>query len=364
MHYNLKTRQICLFMLAFLPVTKFFVLPSVLATTTKEDMWISTLILVLINAVVIYIITLACKKHDCDLYTLLENVFGKITSKIILLIYALLFLIKGVLPIIEQKSYIELTLFFTKFNILYFLPFFLFLFTFLIKQLRAVGRLSDIFWGVTVGGFILLFALAVKNADYSTLLPTFANGAGNIFKGSYLGASWFSDALYLIFFIGEFKFHKKSSAKIVGFYLISGLMVVLFMATFYATFSSIAFRQHFALTETTKYTNVINNIGRFDYLAIAMILCSGIISACLPLFFATKIICRVFNIEKTWIVSLTLSLAYFLLLTILSKYSYSISNFIIKYAGGGFVLFAFILPAFIVVLPKKEVTNAKKQLQN
>ena len=42
--YQLKVRQICFFIIAFLPITKFFSLPSIIATCANEDLWISTLI--------------------------------------------------------------------------------------------------------------------------------------------------------------------------------------------------------------------------------------------------------------------------------------------------------------------------------
>ena len=43
MKYELKVRQICFFIIAFLPVTKFFMLSSILSLKAREDMWIGVL---------------------------------------------------------------------------------------------------------------------------------------------------------------------------------------------------------------------------------------------------------------------------------------------------------------------------------
>lgn len=357
MQYQLKTRQICLFCIAFLPITKFFIMPSLIAGLCNEDTWISVFINALISFIGVFFITLVCKKSNVDFCTLLENNLGKIASRVILCLYALCFLLKGVLPVIEQKDYVELTLFFTKPSIIYFLPFFFAVFFLSIKRLRTLGRLADIFWTVTILGYLVLFALSIPNIDFETMLPVFANGIFNVSKGSYISLSWFSDSIYFLFFIGQFKFEKNDTLRILLSFAISMLMVVFFAIVFYSTFTTIAFRQHFALTETSKYTTVINNVGRFDYLGIGLLLTSGIISLSLPMFFATHVICRAFNIERKWIVAFVITCLFILPVTIFSEYTYSIQKFITTYSGGLFLLTSFIIPITLPLLKTRGKNN-------
>ena len=61
-NYPLKDRQICFFVLAFLPITKIFSLPSLIAGYSNEDMWISALINLLIDFLTLIPIVIACKK--------------------------------------------------------------------------------------------------------------------------------------------------------------------------------------------------------------------------------------------------------------------------------------------------------------
>ena len=157
------------------------------------------------------------------------------------------------------------------------------------KRLKVLGRLSDILWFISLNGFITLFALSLTNADFSAILPIGANSMPNILLASFKSLNWFGDAVFIMFFIGEFEYKKGFSLKLFLTYLASALIVLLFMIIFYSIFTSISHRQRFALTEISKYTTVINNLGRFDYIGIIFILFSNLFSLAIPLFFACKI---------------------------------------------------------------------------
>ena len=87
MNFQLKTRQVCLFIIAFIPVTKLFILPSVLASHANEDMWISATINLSLDFITLLFILNACKKAKTDFFTLLENNLGKPLSKIVIAFY-------------------------------------------------------------------------------------------------------------------------------------------------------------------------------------------------------------------------------------------------------------------------------------
>ena len=125
MKYELKTRQICLFIIALLPVTKMFTLSSTLMTYANEDLWISGLCNMLIDLLTISLLVTFCKSENRNFYTILEDCFGKVGKNIILFLYVIFFLTKAFLPISEQKDYIEYTLYNTMPNNIYFTPFFI-----------------------------------------------------------------------------------------------------------------------------------------------------------------------------------------------------------------------------------------------
>jgi hypothetical protein len=122
-------------------------------------------------------------------------------------------------------------------------------------------------------------------------------------------------------------------------------------------FTSIAFRQKFALTEISKYATVINNIGRFDYIGIMLILFSNIFSLSLPLYFASKILSYVFSIKYKWLSATIVIGIQAIVLIFFNQYVYSIENFVMNDLGVFFLIFSNVIPIIISLLIKKENKN-------
>lgn len=352
--YPLNTRQVCFFLIAFLPITKIFSLPSLIAGISKEDTWLSILFSLFLDFLTLIPIIIACKKANKGFFELLDDTLGKTMSKIVLFLYLIYFILKSIIPINEQKDYVDYTLYTLKPTYAYFLPFFILAFYLCFKRLRTLGRISDILWIVSINGLTTLFLLSISNADFSAILPIGANGLSKIISGSYSALPWFGDSVFIMFFIGKFKFERRSTIKILLSFLLGAIFVILFMIIFYSIFTSIAFRQRFALTEISKYTTVISNLGRFDYIGIIMVLFANIFALCLPMYFCTKIIERIFNIKSQWIAP-TISVSIQVIITLLSnQYFFSIQTFILNYASVYFILLANVFPIIISILSLKE----------
>ena len=356
--YQLKTRQICLFFIAFVPVSKLFILPSIIASISSNDMWISSLISFMLDLITIFALIFTCKKTKLDVFTLIENTFNKPTLKILLSIYALLFFLKAVLPVADLRNYVEITLYETIPSSIYFLPFFLALIYFSVKPLKILGRCADILWTFTLIGLFVIYALSFSNVDFSNLLPIATNPVKNILFASYKSSLWYGDAIYLAFFLGNFLYKKKDGVKIILSFLASVILTLIFMVFFYCIFTTVAFRQAYSLTEISKYSTVINNIGRFDYIGIAFILISNVISTCLPLYFCSYCISKIIGVENKWVISIIIAILLFIIVTFFREYFYSIETFITSYVSLAFVIFFNLLPILTIFLTKKEKKDA------
>ena len=361
MQYQLKTRQICFFFIAFLPVTKIFMLPSIFAKLAENDMWISCLSNILLDLSAVFAVILTCRKTDTDFFGLLKNTFGNTGSKIILSFYIVYFFIKVILPINEQKDYIEITFYETLPNILTFVPIFLISYYISVKKLRIVGRCADVIWIITSLGLLLLIGLSVTNADIWALLPVGVRGAKAVLSGSYAALSWYGDGVYLMFLIGQFAYKKKDGIKIIAAYLIESLSVLLFIILFYCIFTSTADRQIFSLSEISKYSSVIINIGRFDYIGILLILYASVFALSMPLFFASLILSEITGFKKPWICALIINGAMFAFIMFFSEFFSTIQNYIINYAGIYFLILGNIFPLFTPLLKSEKKKNALYQ---
>lgn len=359
---QLKTRQVCFFLIAFLPITKLFSLPSLLAKSAGHDMWISVLISLLLDFITLLPIVFACKRARKSLFEILEDTFSKTGAKAIAVLYIIYFIAKAILPLNEQKDYVDFTLYTLKPSIAYFLPIFVLAFYVCFKKLRFLGRIADIVWLITINGFITLIFLSISNADFSAILPIGTHKMSEILPASFNSLSWFGDAVFIMFFIGQFKYEKHSTLKILLSFVAGAVMVLAFMIIFFSIFSYIAFRQRFALTEISKYTTVISNLGRIDYLGIIMILFSNMFAICLPIYFVSKLLDYVFEFKKMWIAP-TISVAIQLVISIfLNEYIYGIERIITGYFGYYFLLVGNVLPIiFAIITIKKEKGYAIKK---
>jgi hypothetical protein len=122
--YELSFRQVCLFLIALVPVSKMFMMPSVLAKHSNEDLWLSALLNFSLDFITLFFVVLSCKNAKNTLIGALEEKFGKTKTKILFCFYLLYFLLKALVPINEQKDYVEFTLYTLLPTTFYFMPFF------------------------------------------------------------------------------------------------------------------------------------------------------------------------------------------------------------------------------------------------
>lgn len=359
---QLYVRQVCLFLVAFLPITKLFTLPSILAERAGRDLWISAAAILFAEILTAFFVASAMKKENADFFTLCEKYLGKAGAKIVYAVYLVSFIVKAVLPINEQRDYVGQTLYVTRPDLWVFLPFFIIAFYICTKKLRALGRCAEIFFALTLAGLCFIIVLAAPNFDAGAFLPVGVSGAKPVLSGAYKAIPWFGDCVYLILIIGNVREEKKSTLKITVSYAAAALLSLIFLTIFYGTFSSIAFRQRFALTEMSKYSAVINNVGRLDYLAIFTLLASATISATLPLYFATRMAEKLFSVKTRWLCPLIITAIALIPTVFFTEYYAGTEKFITSYGSALFIITNCVFPfVFSVVILVK---NRKKENKN
>ncbi|MDY6367841.1 MAG: GerAB/ArcD/ProY family transporter [Clostridia bacterium] len=346
----LKTRQICFFYIALLPVIKMFTVPSFLARICGEDAWLSALINSLTDILVVAILYFTLKDLPCDFFTALERRFGKGFSKAVICFYLVFFLLKTVMPMNEEKEYVELTLYMTSPNIFTFMPVFIAVIYLSSLKLRVIGRVADGVFFIAILGYLFMFVLALNSTDLTAILPVGAHGT-DILKGAYQSASWFNDGAYFLFFTGEYVKGKKDGLKIILSCLLGGVIVSAFSIVFYGTFTSVAFRRGFALTEISKYTTAINNMERFDYLPIFALLFTSVFSLALPFYFATELLTRLLPVKRPLSAVIT-ALPAVILLLFFNEYFASVETFITRYAPAYFIAFGSVFPIIFALILK------------
>ncbi len=347
---KITVRQICFFFIAFLPVIKIFTLPSILASISQNDLWISLLINALLDFFTLtFILKLILDNPNKSFFDILSLRIGKNFAIAFYFLYGIYFTLKAFIPIVEQKVYIERTIYENTYSFLTFMPFFVVSIFACTQKKLMIARISDICVFITATSLITIFILALSNLNLTDVLPIGISKIAPL-KASYYSLPWFGDSIYLLFFAEKIHFKKKDLKSVLFSYSIAILAVVLFTIFFYCVFSSIATRQIYALTEISKYSQIISMVGRLDFIAIFGILFCSIPTMIFPIYFACVCFNKVFNLKYKYLFPVIINAIIFFTVFILSRYYVGIQSFIQKYLGGVYILFGNILP-FVALIP-------------
>ena len=360
---KLKIKQICFIFLAFVPTTKVLLMPAAVASVSGNDLYFTVLLNSLLDFTVIAAVLYACKKNDSlTFFELIELRLGKVALKIIAALYTLYFMFKMYAPLMEQKTFLEVSLYESTPRSFFFLPFFVISVFSCIKGIKAIGRCAEVMLLFTVPAFIMIFILSLGNADFEALLPVAYNNTAAIFSGLKKSMLWFGQGIYMIFFMGNFKYEKGASVKILLSYAASALVIVFFTMLFYATFADISLRQHYAVLKIARYSLVLSSMGRFDFIAIFLLITSTIYALTLPVLFGTECLIKTVGFKKRLIPSLIINAVLLSAMIFTDRYFNLIMNVIVRYLSVPFALFAYLFPIVIsLTMKKKEVKSDKKE---
>ncbi len=361
---NLKTSQISCFFLFLVPLTKLIILPSIFAKHVKEACWLCATFCFLPDLLMAFVLILANKKHGKPFFSIAKDYAGKVFSKIIFALLYLYFVLKAIVLFSEQKFYIESTLYETTANVFSFLPIIVVSFYLSIKGLRSLGRCSYVCAFASVLGLFLVFFLSIPTADFTRLSPVFYLKDKDVFSSLTNSVFWFGDCVYLLFFMGNYTIEKHSFSKILLPYALGAFAVVFFFAVFYSVFASISTNQLYAVTQTTKYSVILSNVARFDYIASLLICFSNVFSLCVPIMMSTACLKEIFNFKDKYIPSIISNAIVFSIVLIFGDKLISTTEFINK---NFFILAIFttiVIPITVILLPKHKTKTNPKENQN
>ncbi len=264
---KISSRQLLFFLACIAPVGKIILMPSQLVYYAKNDLLFSAAINYALQTGALFLVLLLSKRNE-TFYRLLCNTFGKIAAKILITVFSLFLFYAALIPLIEQKLFVQSVFYDTLPSTVAFAPFFLLSAFLCFQPISSFGRTWDILAPLSLIGFLGIIVLSAGQADYGALLPVGASGAKGILGGAAFTSNWFFDTAIVLMLIGKFDYQKGLAWKGTLCYALGGIATLLFLSVFYGIFSDIALRQIFAFTKISKYFSGITVLGRIDYLFI------------------------------------------------------------------------------------------------
>ncbi|MBR5438757.1 MAG: GerAB/ArcD/ProY family transporter [Clostridia bacterium] len=349
MEKSITSRQLAVITTVGFTITKLHILPASLSHFSKEALWLSALI----NIAIDFLLLLAVLKISNDaknenVVLYFENKFGKNFTKVLCFIYALFFMLKTFIPIYEQKNSIELTFYETQPTFLTFMPFFIVAFYIVLKGVRPYARSMEISLWIFILGIAILFLLSSFSGNYSALLPIIPSNF-SFLNGSLKSLIWFGDPLLLLFFVGKVKRSENHDKKIITAYITYAVLTIIFLVVFYSIFDTIAERQYYASLKMSKYSISLSDIGRFDYLGAFLLSGINVFQVCLPLIFASILLSYCFNFKNKIIPALIVVLLEFIISILTQNDFFKSLSFIQNYAVYFFIIMTYLLPIIFLL---------------
>jgi len=184
---------------------KLIILPAFLMSSSGRDGYITLLVMMLFEFLILSLIILSIKKSDKSFFELLDKGLSKIGGRIVAVVMMLAMLIKILLvisvirlffnSIFEQNLRDWLSL-----AAVCFVMFFV-----ASKSLRGIGRMGGIIFPLVMFSVLALIFLSLKNFRPSLMLPFLESGTAPIFSNLWIYPLWFLDIAIMVIFIGKVK---------------------------------------------------------------------------------------------------------------------------------------------------------------
>ena len=342
---KISVKQLFIIVSTGFTLTKLYIMPAYLSNIAKESMWISATLNLLLDFLLLLIVLKTMENTDNhSLFDTDLKIFSPGITKTLCLLFAIFFIVKAFVPIVEQKNSIELTFYETQPTLLTFMPFFIVAFYIILKGFKPFGRSYELCLWIYIFGMSSILLLSVFAGNYDALLPIIGDKPLNILKGAFSSLIWFGDPIYILFFAGYITNFKGKHKQIKWAYLIYSITTIFILVVFYAVFDTIAPRQYYATLKMSKYSIALSNIGRFDYIAAFMLAAMCVFQVCLPLLLANMCLNNFYNFKNPFIsplIIITIEATF----AILTEHNFlSTIDFISKYVIWFFIIMNYLIP--------------------
>ncbi len=363
---KISARQLSFIVAVIFSVVKFYVLPAHVSAFSNEAGWQSLLVNYLIDFLLLLLCLYVIKnKTQKNVYETSVELFGKPFTKLIYIIYAIYFLLKAFIPILEQKNTISLTFYESQPTLLIFMPFFIVAFYILLKGVNAFARSVEIISLLWLAGLLITLSLSIPAGEYASLLPI-TQPIKKVLNGTLNAFIWFGDPLAILFLSEFIQVEKGLFKKTIIGYIVGATATLILVAVFYSIFQGIAQRQYYAPIKMSKYSITLSNIGRLDYFGALMFSAVSIYAMTLPMLVATVCINKVFSFKNNYVIPLLVTILQLLLIYFFQNEIFSNIKFVQTYLLPFMLVACYVLPLilFFGVLIKRVKLGRKKEAYN
>lgn len=328
-------------MIVFISVVgmKFVLVPALFSSFAGNDAYIAIALNLLLDFLTCLTYLCIIKKNpNLNFKQFMEKTFGKVFSKIVLILLFLYFISKSLITIKSTHNYM-LELLFDQFNSFTFIiPLLVFLGFIMFKDIKSLARTIEFFFYIVVGAIFFAIFVSITRMDFINLFPILDNGITPLFDGiSRVGVA-FGDYIVLLVLMGDYKKDKQTYNSVIRYAIFAIISVIVFYVLFIGIFGGIASSEALAISDMSLNSTSPVTIGRLDWISIMLWLISLILRISILIFCANKCLVLCFEFKNKY------SSIYIILLIL------GVFNLILNITIDTFVSFYILSPVSYILL--------------
>ena len=246
-------------------------LPSLMYQACKNDGYLSILIMMIVDAALIWISLKIIKKaRDKNIYDVIKQYTGSVVAKIFVIALTLVPLIhlgiktKGLEWFLVKNLY-------TKFEWFQFaIPIALITCYIIYKGARNIGRVCEFFVWIIVAGVVIIIIKGFASVDLTFFLPILSKGIKPIFTAIYDYLAWFGLGGELLLFCGCIDFKNEKKSQIFFYSAVAIVLVQLVCYSFYGAYGIMASTHNFAISDISQIANANMALDELSWLIVTV----------------------------------------------------------------------------------------------
>lgn len=281
----ITTRQAILIIFIVMVSTKLVALPSIISYNMGANAWFVFAMSFVIDFVFLLLFLSINSKLNMPLLTFVRLRFGKVISTIFAVLVGIMMLFKTIQILVATYLYFSELIYVEINRVIFICSLAVLVYYFGSRYMQSLARSVEIVIFVVAGSLVLSLILSLKSINLENLLPFLNINFYTTTKTMLFHNLWFGDFWLMFFFVGNIQKQKNTNRRIIIGYLISAIVVLVFVAVFTCTFDHIAPIFRVCIIDITEVSPRLLDQARFSWLVnftfpIALIYAMGIYSNC------------------------------------------------------------------------------------
>ncbi len=346
-------RQMFMIMALLFPLSRMILFPSSLAFVAGTSGIVSVAICMAFELCVVIAVVVVWKNTNLSYFDLISKAISPAVSKIVAVLYVLLFFAKLTMLLSSQKLMMFNVLYENVSQYLLFLPVVALLGYAGCKNSNSLARVFELSAGFVFIAFVGIMVLSAQSVNVANFFPPNFDG---VLQGSYAYAIYFGDFTFFLMFFSQTR-KDYSEFKILLSWVVNFAITMLFIFVFFGVFGKLAVGGTYATSNLSKYAVAFSQIGRYDFLFI-LIVGFGFIVLSLAIHHA-MLSCGEFICGKRWVWSIAGAVALFVSVYFVSDNFEKSMRFVSSFISPFAIIMQFVLPILSPLLLLKKSVRAE-----